>query len=117
MFPIRVDVEQGAGRFTLYVQPNRLSIRAGDAVEWDFRYLNGSDARAASVAIEFPTPPPFGQAKFKSEKPGSNRPHRQISGPALPVDGVKEIGYTFRCFDLIGREIAAFSPELVITPA
>lgn len=113
---VRVDVEQGAGKTVLAVYPDEISLRVGEGIEWDFRYLGGSDATVDEVVIEFEKPGPFDSASFKSRKPGSNRPHRQISGAAKSGSANTRVTYTIRCLNLIKSEIARTKPVLNVTP-
>jgi len=113
---VRVDVEQGGGKTVLAVYPDTITLRVGEGIEWDFRYLGGSDATVEEVVIEFEKPTPFDSTSFKSRKPGSNRPHRQISGAAKSGAANTRITYTIRCLNLIKSEIARTKPVLVVNP-
>jgi hypothetical protein len=104
--PIRVDIEQSGGRTHIYASPESLTIRAGDGIEWDFRYLGGADVIVEEVQIEFDKPSPFGKTSFRSSRPGSARPHRQISGAASKESAGRSLEYTVRCFDLVKNEVA-----------
>lgn len=104
--PIRIDIEQSGGRTHIYAAPESLTIRAGDGIEWDFRYLGGADVIVEEVQIEFDKPSPFGKTSFRSSRPGSARPHRQISGAASKESAGRSLEYTVRCFDLVKNEVA-----------
>src|SRR6185369_16804769 len=39
--PVRVDVEAMGGRVSIYPNPIEVSLRPGEGIEWDFRYLGG----------------------------------------------------------------------------
>jgi hypothetical protein len=113
-YPVRVDIEQGAGHVFVSVNPEQLTIRPGEGIEWDFRYVNGADVVVDEVVIEFDKPSPFTKASFKSQKPGSARPHRQISGAAAKSAAGKQIKYTIRCLNLFKSELAKIRPWLAI---
>src|ERR1051326_2763 len=78
--PVRVEVEQSGGRVFISVNPQEATLRAGEGIEWDFRYLRGADVIVDEIVIEFDRPSPFGTQTFKSRKPGAARPHRHLSG-------------------------------------
>lgn len=104
--PIRIDVEQGAGRFYVHANPMEATIRPGEGIEWDFRYLGGADVSVEEVVVEFEKPSPFGQASFRTRKPGGARPHRQLSGGALPAAAGRRIQYTVRAINPFKTELA-----------
>jgi len=112
--PIRVDIEQSGGRTHVFPSPEALTIRAAEGVEWDFRYVGGADVIIEEVVIEFQKPGPFGKASFRSSRPGSARPHRQISGPALKESAGKSFDYTIRCFDLVKNPVATAKLRLTV---
>lgn len=112
-FPVRVDLEQAGGRTRIHVFPETVAIRAGDGLEWDFRYLGGSDAIVEEIAVEFEKPAPFSKASFRTRNPGSARPHRQLSGPAQKNAG-GTVTYTIRCFNLVKAEVASTQPKLLV---
>ena len=116
-FPVRVDLEQAGGRTRVHVFPETVSIRVGDGLEWDFRYLGGADAIVEEIAVEFDGPAPFAKSSFRTRNPGSARPHRQLSGPATGAPAGQTLTYTIRCFNLIKQEVAAAKPVLIITSA
>lgn len=94
--PVRIDIEQGAGRVFISVNPEEVTLRPGEGIEWDFRYLGGADVMVDEVMVEFEKPSPFSSMTFKSRKPGTARPHRQLSGPAHKSSIGKRIQYTVR---------------------
>jgi hypothetical protein len=104
--PIRVDVEQGAGRVFISVNPEEVSLRAGEGIEWDFRYLGGADVSVDELMIEFEKPSPFSAATFKSRKPGAARPHRQLSGAVQKSAVAKRFPYTVRAINAFKTELA-----------
>lgn len=104
--PIRVDVEQGAGRVFISVNPEEVSLRAGEGIEWDFRYLGGADVSVDELIIEFAKPSPFSATTFKSRKPGAARPHRQLSGAVHKSAGAKRFPYTVRAINAFRTELA-----------
>jgi len=116
-YTVRVDIEQGGGKTTLGIYPSEIAIRSGEGIEWDFRYLGGADATVDEVVIEFDRPSPFGSASFRSRKPGGNRPHRHVSGPASAASANKRVTYTIRCFNLVKAEISNTRPVVTITPS
>lgn len=114
-FPVRVDLEQAGGRTRIHIFPEMVTIRVGDGLEWDFRYLGGADAIVEEIAIEFDKPSPFAKSSYRLKNPGSARPQRQLSGPALSSAAGKTFRYTIRCFNLVKTEIASVQPVLIIS--
>jgi hypothetical protein len=104
--PVRIDVEQGAGRFYVIASPSEVTLRVGEGIEWDFRYVGGADVTIDEVIVEFERPSPFQQSVFRTRKPGGARPHRQLSGGALPSSGGKRIQYTVRAMNAFKTEMA-----------
>lgn len=104
--PVRIDVEQGAGRFYVIANPMEVAVRINEGIEWDFRYLGGADVNVEEVVIEFEKPSPFAQGSFRTRKPGGARPHRQMSGGALPAAAGKRIPYTVRAINQFKTELA-----------
>lgn len=113
-YPVRVDIGQSAGRIYVVTNPEQLPLRVGEGVEWDFRYLGGADAIVEEVIIDLDKPSPFSKASFKSHKPGSARPHRQLSGPVISSAAGKRFQYTIRCLNLIKREVGIGKQYLVV---
>ena len=113
--PVRVDVEQAAGRVYLIASPIEVSLRPGEGIEWDFRYLGGADVTVEELQIEFEKPSPFSNSNFKSRKPGAARPHRQLSGPAQPSASGKNLQYTVRAFNAFKTEMAVAKPALAVS--
>jgi hypothetical protein len=105
--PVRVDVEQGGGRVFISVNPEEVSLRPGEGIEWDFRYLGGADLAVDELVIEFERPSPFSTMAFKSRKPGTARPHRQLSGPVHKSSTGKRVGYTIRAMSPFKTELAS----------
>ena len=105
--PVRVDVEQGGGRAFISVNPQEATLRAGEGIEWDFRYLNGADVIVDEIIIEFDRPSPFGTLVFKSRKPGAARPHRQLSGGVNQAATGKRVQYTIRAMTAFKTELAS----------
>lgn len=104
--PVRVDMEQGAGKTYVIINPEQITVKAGDGIEWDFRYVGGADANIDEVSVEFAKPHPFAKGVLKSRKPGSARPHRHVSG-VVPVSAVgSQIHYVIHCLNLMKTEIA-----------
>jgi hypothetical protein len=104
--PVRIDVEQGAGRFYVIANPLEVSVRTGEGIEWDFRYLGGADVSVEEIVVEFEKPSPFTQTVFRTRKPGGARPHRQMSNGALPAAVGRRIQYTVRAINPYKTELA-----------
>jgi len=113
-FPVRVDIEQSGGKTLIALYPEELTIKPGDGIEWDFRYLGSADVIVEEVIIEFDKPAPFGKPIFRSKKPGSALPHRQLSGATTNSTTGKRIQYTIRCMNLFKTEVAKVRPYLNI---
>jgi hypothetical protein len=104
--PVRIDVEQGAGRYYVIANPMEVTVRAAEGIEWDFRYLGGADVAVEEIVIEFEEPSPFVETIFRTRKPGGARPHRQLSNGALPTAAGKRIQYVVRAINQFGTELA-----------
>jgi hypothetical protein len=104
--PVRVDVEQSAGRVYLICSPNEVNLKPGEGIEWDFRYLGGADVMVEELLIEFDKPSPFPTTNYRSRKPGAARPHRQMSGPASKTAAGKQAHYTVRALNPFKTELA-----------
>jgi hypothetical protein len=113
--PVRIDVEQGAGRYYVIANPLEVSVRPGEGIEWDFRYLGGADVSVEEVVIEFEKPSPFTQTVFRTRKPGGARPHRQMSDGALPAAAGRRIQYTVRAINPFKTELANTKIWVTIT--
>ena len=113
--PVRIDIEAGGGRIYLTINPNETTLKVGEGVEWDFRYLGGADVVIEEMIIEFAKPSPFTTTIFRSRRPGAARPHRQLSGPAQASAAGKHLQYTFRAFNAFKTEMAVAKPALVIS--
>jgi len=105
--PVRIDVEQGPGRFYVIAYPIEVSVRVSEGIEWDFRYIGGADVSVEEIAVEFDKPSPFAQTSFRTRKPGGARPHRQLSGGALPSAAGKRIEYKVRAMTPFKTELAS----------
>lgn len=105
--PVRVDLEQGGGRVFISVNPEEVSLRPGEGIEWDFRYLGGADVTVDELVVEFEKPSPFSTITFKSRKPGTARPHRQLSGPVQKGAAGKRFQYTIRAMSPFKSELAS----------
>jgi hypothetical protein len=114
--PVRIDVEQGAGRFYVIAYPMEVSVRAGEGIEWDFRYVGGADVSVEEIVVEFEKPSPFAQTVFRTRKPGGARPHRQLSNGALPAAAGRRIQYTVRAINPYKTELANTKVWLNVTP-
>ncbi|HUP60183.1 MAG TPA: hypothetical protein VNA69_07170 [Thermoanaerobaculia bacterium] len=104
--PVRIDIEQGPGRFYVIASPAEVTVRVSEGIEWDFRYVGGADVTIDEIIIEFERPSPFSHSVFKTRKPGGARPHRQLSGPAIPSSAGKRIQYTVRAMNGFKTEMA-----------
>jgi hypothetical protein len=113
--PVRVDVEQGAGRFYVHANPLEIFLRVGEGIEWDFRYLGGADVSCEEVVVEFEKPSPFVLTVFRTRKPGGARPHRQMSGPALPGSVGQHVAYMIRANTGFKTELANAKVWLTVT--
>jgi hypothetical protein len=115
--PVRIDVEQNAGRVYLHVSPNEIIVKPGEGIEWDFRYLGGADVMVEELLLDFDKPSPFASAHFRSRKPGAARPHRQMSGPASKSAAGKRAQYTVRALNPFKTELATTRLAVNVIPA
>ncbi|MFZ2492504.1 MAG: hypothetical protein WA208_13565, partial [Thermoanaerobaculia bacterium] len=113
--PVRVDIEQGAGRFYVIANPLEVLLKAGEGIEWDFRYIGGADVNVDEVIIEFEKPLPFQAGVFKTHKPGGARPHRQLSGGALPSAAGRRTEYVVRAMNAFKTEVARAKVAVTVT--
>lgn len=113
--PVRVDVEQGAGRFYVHASPQEVTLRAGEGIEWDFRYLGGADVMCDEIVVEFEKPAPFAQSVFRTRKPGGARPHRALSGPVSATAAGQRIQYTVRAMTGFKTELASSKVWMSVT--
>jgi hypothetical protein len=104
--PVRIDVEHGAGRFYVLANPMEVTVKVGEGIEWDFRYIGGADVSVDEIIVEFDKPSPFLQTVYRTRKPGSARPHRQLSGGALPSAVGKRIQYRVKAMTAFKTELA-----------
>lgn len=112
--PVRVDIEMGGGRVYIGVNPEEVTLRPGEGIEWDFRYVGGADVTVDEIIIEFEKPAPFSTAAFKSRKPGAARPHRQLSGPAQKTAAGKRVRYAIKAMTAFKTELASTRPHMTI---
>lgn len=113
--PVRIDIEAGGGRIYLTINPNETTLKVGEGIEWDFRYLGGADVVIEEMIIEFAKPSPFTTTIFRSRRPGAARPHRQLSGPAQASASGKNLQYIVRAFNAFKTEMSVAKPALVVT--
>jgi len=113
--PVRVDVEAGGGRVFLSANPDEVVLSIGEGIEWDFRYIAGADVSVDELIIEFEKPSPFPQSTFKSRRPGTARPHRQLSGAVHKNAAGKRIRYTIRAMSAFKTEMANARPWVTVT--
>jgi hypothetical protein len=112
--PVRVDVEAGGGRVFLSANPDEVILAIGEGIEWDFRYIAGADVIVDELIIEFEKPSPFPQSTFKSRRPGTARPHRQLSGAVHKNAAGKRIRYTIRAMSAFKTEMAIARPWVTV---
>lgn len=112
--PIRVDVEMSGGRVYIGVNPGEVTLRPGEGIEWDFRYFGGADVTVDEIVIEFEKPSPFANVSFRSRKPGTARPHRQLSGAAQKSAAGKRVSYAIRAMTAFKTELASARPFVAI---
>jgi hypothetical protein len=112
--PIRVDVEQGGGKVYIGVNPEDVVLRAGEGIEWDFRYIGGADVTVDELIVEFDKSSPFAQGTFKTRKPGAARPHRQLSGPVLKTSTPTRVQYVIRAMNPFKTEMATAKPFVTV---
>ena len=105
--PVRIDVEQGAGRFYVLANPSEVTVRAGEGIEWDFRYFGGADVTVEEIVVEFERPSPFPHLVFRTRKPGGARPHRALSGGAVASAAGRRVQYTVRAMTGFKTEVAS----------
>jgi hypothetical protein len=113
--PVRIDIESNGGRIYLTINPNDTTLKVGEGIEWDFRYLGGADVVIEEMIIEFAKPSPFPTTIFRSRRPGAARPHRQLSGPAQATASGKTIQYTVRAFNAFKTEMAVAQPVMMVS--
>jgi hypothetical protein len=113
--PVRIDIESNGGRIYLTINPNDTTLKVGEGIEWDFRYLGGADVVIEEMIIEFAKPSPFPITVFRSRRPGAARPHRQLSGPAQQTASGKTIQYTVRAFNAFKMEMAVAQPVMMVS--
>ena len=113
--PVRVDIEQSGGRAYIAINPEEATLRVGEGIEWDFRYIGGTDVTVDEIVIEFEKPSPFSQAVFKSRKPGTARPHRQLSGAAQKPAAGKRVKYTIKAMTPFKTALAVAAPYVTVT--
>jgi hypothetical protein len=113
--PVRIDIEQSAGRFYVIANPTEVSVRVAEGIEWDFRYLGGADVTVDEVIVEFEKPSPFAQTVFRTRKPGGARPHRQLSDAVLPTAAGKRVQYTVRAMTAFKTEVASTKIFLTVS--
>jgi hypothetical protein len=113
--PVRVDVEASGGRVFLGANPDEVVLKIGEGIEWDFRYIAGADVIVDELLIEFEKPSPFPQSTFRSRRPGTARPHRQLSGAVNKNAAGKRIRYAIRAINSFKAEMAVARPWVTVT--
>lgn len=114
--PVRVDVEAAGGRVLLSANPEEVTLKAGEGIEWDFRYVGGADVIVDELLIEFEKPSPFPHPQFRSRRPGTARPHRQLSGAVHGNAAGKRIRYEIRAISPFKTEMAVTRPFVTVVP-
>jgi hypothetical protein len=112
--PVRVDVEQSGGRVFIAVNPEDITLRPGEGIEWDFRYFGGADVTVEELLVEFEKPSPFSHQSFRSRKPGAARPHRQLSGAAQKTAAGRRVRYEIKAMSPFKTELATAKPYVTI---
>lgn len=112
--PIRIDIEYSAGRMLVHPNPEEIRIRAGEGVEWDFRYSGGADLMIEEIVVELPKGSPFSKSLFRAKKPTAPR-HRVLSGEAS--GGEFRGDYSIRCLNSFKSEVASAKACLVVEKA
>ena len=113
--PVRIDIESNGGRIYLTINPNDTTLKVGEGIEWDFRYLGGADVTVDEIVIEFDKPSPFPQQVFRCKKPGIGRPQRQLSGGASQASSGRRVQYTLRAMTAFKTELGAAKPFVAIS--
>ena len=103
--PVRLDIEAAGSRVFIYPNPSEVSLKPGEGIEWDFRYLGGADVTVDEIVIEFEKPSPFPQQVFRCRKPGIGRPQRQLSGGATQASNGRRVQYTVRAMTAFKTEL------------
>ncbi len=111
--PVRIDVEQSQGRFHVLPNPVSVTVRRGEGIEWDFRYIGGADFNVEEIVIEFAKPAPFAQAVYKTRKPGGARPHRQITA-AVEGEPGSTYEYTITAMTPFMTSLATGRAQLIV---
>jgi hypothetical protein len=112
--PVRVDLEAQGGRVSIYTNPIEVSLKPGEGIEWDFRYLGGADVTVDEIIIEFDKPSPFPQQQFRCKKPGIGRPQRQLSSAASQASSGRRLQYTIRAMTSYKTELGVAKPFVMI---
>ncbi|MGK2858386.1 MAG: hypothetical protein ACSLFQ_14395, partial [Thermoanaerobaculia bacterium] len=107
--PVLVHVEQHSGRIEINCYPPVVELTPGAAVEWDFRYFGGVDVLVDHIVIEIQKPSPFSKATYKSPKPGSARPHRQMTDLVSAKSAGLTLKYTIHAVNAYRTELASGS--------
>ena len=113
--PVRIDVEAASGRVYIYPNPVEVTLKPGEGIEWDFRYLGGADVTVDEIVIEFDKPSPFPQQVFRCKKPGIGRPQRQLSGGATQASAGRRAQYTVRAMTAFKTELGVAKPFVLIS--
>jgi hypothetical protein len=99
----------------LSIYPEDVTLRIGEGIEWDFRYLGGADVIIDEIIVEFENPSPFSTTTFRSRRPGTARPHRQLSGAVQKNAAGKRFRYTLRAMNAFKSEMATAKPHVTIS--
>ena len=106
VFPVRVEIEQTMGRTRIYLHPPEITLRPTDGIEWDFRYLGGTDTFVEKLKIDFEAKGLFTNQKFETKNPGAARPHRLLTGRMAEKVSTGTYTYTVNAVDAYGTTVA-----------
>lgn len=104
--PVRVEIEQAMGRTSVYLHPPEITLRGEDGIEFDFRYLAGTDTFIGRVRIAFDGKKLFTSEGFESKNPGAARPHRLLTGRVAESAATGTYTYTLEAIDLWENVVA-----------
>lgn len=104
--PVRVEIEQSMGRTHIFLHPPEITLRQGDGIEWDFRYLGGTDTFIERIKISFEGANLFSSQRFDTKNPGAARPHRLLTGRLAEGASTGTYTYALEAVDLWGNSVA-----------
>lgn len=112
--PVRISVETDRGRIHSRVHPSRVTVRPSDGIEWDFRYMHGTDVIVKSVEIILGKKRPISKSKFSSKVPRGSRPHRHFSGEVRKNAAGSTFSYEIRLYDAARRVVSVEKAEISV---